>query len=170
MKRGHVALALAVLTASSARGSVVPVDQRKDAPSFSLSDSEGKPVTMAGLKGKIVLVNFWATWCGGCQTEIPWFVEFGKKYRESGLAVVGISMDDDGWKAVRPDLKARHLSDHVVIGDPKLAKAYGVRAMARTVLVDRDGKVAAAYDGVVPREDFERDLQGLLDTGKKSRP
>jgi cytochrome c biogenesis protein CcmG/thiol:disulfide interchange protein DsbE len=128
-------------------------------------DSQGKPVRLADLKGKTVLVNFWATWCHGCQTEIPWFVEFEKKYGDRGLAVVGISMDEDGWKSVRPYLKSKRLNYPVVIGDEQLGKAYRLGAMPRTILVDRDGRIAATYDGVVPKASFERDLQALLGIG-----
>src|SRR5580700_9582630 len=72
--------------------------ERKVAPGFDLNDAEGKSVKLSALKGRVVVVNFWATWCHGCQTEIPSFIEFEKKYDNRGLTIVGISLDDDGWK------------------------------------------------------------------------
>ena len=71
-------------------------DKRVAAPDFTLNDADGKPITLSALKGKVVLLDFWATWCGGCKIEIPWYIEFDKKYRGQGLAVLGVSMDEDG--------------------------------------------------------------------------
>src|SRR3954447_7712257 len=73
---------------------------RKPAPAFSLQDTDGKAVTLAEYKGKVVLLNFWATWCGPCKIEIPWFAEFERKYKDRGFAVLGVAMDDEGWSVV----------------------------------------------------------------------
>ncbi len=73
---------------------------RKPAADFSLKDENGATVRLADYKGKVVLLNFWATWCGPCGVEIPWFVEFEQTYKSKGFAVLGVSMDEDGWSAV----------------------------------------------------------------------
>src|SRR6266571_3283711 len=76
---------------------LVPVKARRPAPGFALADANGTPVALSRYKGRVVLLDFWATWCTGCKVEIPWYMEFAKKYEQSGLAVVGVSMDKEGW-------------------------------------------------------------------------
>jgi len=71
------------------------VNSRKPAPDFTLTDSKGASIKLSNYKGRVVLLDFWATWCEGCKVEIPWYMEFQKKYKESGLSVVGVSVDDD---------------------------------------------------------------------------
>src|SRR6202142_4578702 len=97
-------LALIVVGCSTANrgGSVKATGDRKAAPAFKLKASSGDEITLASLKGKVVLLNFWATWCGPCQLEIPWFIEFEQKYKDRDFAVLGVSFDDDGWVSVRP--------------------------------------------------------------------
>lgn len=136
------------------------------APDFTLTDANGKEVTLSELKGKVVLVNFWATWCHGCQEEIPWFIEFEKKYGEQGLAVIGVSMDSDGWKEVRPWIKEKGVNYAVVIGSEELAKKYGLDGMPLTALVRRDGKIADTHAGVVDRAGTEKRIRGLLEEGR----
>lgn len=135
---------------------------RKDAPGFSLKDSKGTSVQLSKYKGKVVVLDFWATWCGGCKVEIPWFMEFQKKYKHSGLAVIGVSMDDDGWKVVKPFLKEKKLNYTVVLGNDDLAKSYGLDSMPMTLLIDREGKIAATHVGMVEKSAFEKEIQALL--------
>ena len=149
----------------------MPAAVRPVAPGFSLTDAHGKLVTLSGYRGKVVLLDFWATWCGGCKLEIPWYIEFDKKYRDQGLAAIGVSMDDDGWKAVTPILAKKTDTETggniamqypVVIGNPQMAKMYNVTSMPMTLLIDRQGKIALSYTGVVNKNDFESDIQQLL--------
>jgi peroxiredoxin len=135
---------------------------RKAAPDFELKDETGKDVRFSDFKGQVAIVNFWATWCEGCQLEIPWFVEFQKKYKERGLAIVGVSMDDDGWKAVTPWLKEKKINYAIVIGNEASGKSYGLSAMPLTVLIDRNGKIASAHAGVINRQATERNIRKLL--------
>jgi len=133
------------------------------APDFALTDANGKQVRVSELKGKVVLVNFWATWCEGCQEEIPWFVEFSRRYADQGLVVVGVSMDSDGWNKVRPWIREKGVNYTVVIGSEELAKEYGLDGMPLTALVGRDGKVATTYAGVVDRAATEQKIRELLE-------
>src|SRR4029077_6671780 len=94
------------------------------APDFTLADSNGTPIKLSAYKGKVVLLDFWATWCSGCKVEIPWYVEFQKRYRNDGLTAVGISMDDDGGKQVKQSLKEQKLNYPVVIGNQDLASRF----------------------------------------------
>jgi thiol-disulfide isomerase/thioredoxin len=110
----------------------------------------------------VVLLDFWATWCGGCKVEIPWYMEFQTKYKDSGLSVVGVSMDDDGWKSVKPYLEENKVNYPVVIGDWDLAKRFGIEELPVTLLIDRDGKVADLHAGMVDKDAFEGEIQKLL--------
>ncbi len=145
-------------------------DTRKMAPDFTLRDSRGASITLSHYKGKVVLLDFWATWCTGCKVEIPWYMEFQSKYKHGGLSVIGVSMDEDGWKSVKPFLKERPISYSVVVGNPDLAKLYGVDSMPMTLLIDRNGEIAASHVGMVEKNAFEGEIQILLkeDADKKA--
>src|ERR1700722_202206 len=141
-----------------------PEGSRVVAPDFALKDADNMDVKLSDLKGKVVLVNFWATWCEGCQVEIPWFVEFQKKYEAQGLAVIGISMDDHGWKSVKPWIREKKVNYSIVIGNETLGKKYGLYGMPLTVLVDRNGKIADVHSGVVDKLSTQAKIEKLLTT------
>lgn len=135
---------------------------RKAAPDFILNGSKRTPVKLSAYKGKVVLLDFWATWCEGCKVEIPWYMDFQKKYKKIGLAVVGVSMDEDGWKSVTPFLKKKKVNYPVVVGDWDLASKFGIRALPVALLIDRDGKIADLQTGIVDKDAFESEIQILL--------
>jgi peroxiredoxin len=155
----------------TAADTLLQEDHRQTAPEFSLTGADGRRVDLADYRGKVVLLDFWATWCGGCKLEIPWYMEFDEKYRGLGLAVIGVSMDEDGWKAVRPFLARERdpetggktaMKYPVVIGSDTLAKEYNLTSMPMTLLIDRKGKIALSHTGVVNRVDFEGHILQLL--------
>src|SRR4051794_4509215 len=111
-----LALAACSKSAKETGSDVQGESNRKKAPNFTLKDANGDAVSLADYKGKVVLVNFWATWCGPCKVEIPWFIEFEQKYKDRNFAVLGISLDDDGWKAVRPYMSDHKINYRMMIG------------------------------------------------------
>jgi peroxiredoxin len=150
---------------------LIPEGQRKTAPNFILADAKGDTINLSTYKGKVVLLDFWATWCGGCKTEIPWYMEFDAKYKDRGLAVIGVSMDEDGWKTVKPFLaldKDPETGGHtamkypVVIGSDSLGKQYSLTSMPMTLLIDREGRIAVSHTGMVDKDDWERKIRSLL--------
>jgi cytochrome c biogenesis protein CcmG/thiol:disulfide interchange protein DsbE len=160
----QIALA-AALPAPSARASaaVTAATVRKAAPGFSLNDSNGALIRLADYKGRVVLLNFWATWCHGCKLEIPWFMEYQTRYKKRGLAVIGVSMDEDGWKSVEPYLEKKPMNYPVVVGGQDVAKRYGLESMPMTLLIDRDGKIVASHTGVVDKAACENEIRMLLE-------
>lgn len=141
---------------------LVAAEERKAAPDFNLVDASGANVSLASLRGKVVLLNFWATWCEGCQVEIPWFIQFQKKYAAQGLTVVGVSMDDDGWKAVKPWIREKSVNYPIVVGNKQIADQYAFSGMPHTVLIDREGRIADVQLGVVKRIATDKKIRGLL--------
>jgi peroxiredoxin len=154
------AFALAASQAD-ASGELIPAASRHSAPDFTLRNSTGSPVRLFDYKGKVVLLDFWATWCHGCKTEIPWYVEFQDRYEKDGLAAVGVSMDDD-WKTVRPFVADHKINYPIVLGNDDIGKLYKIEEMPVTLLIDRDGKVADWHVGMVDKETFEGEIRELL--------
>ena len=143
-------------------GDVPAATDREPAPDFILPGSNGATVQLSHYKGKVVLLDFWATWCHGCKTEIPWYIEFSRKYKKSGLVVIGVSMDDEGWKLVKPFLKQKKMKYPVVIGNEDLARRYSLTEMPLTLLIDRQGKIAFSHAGLVDKDAFEGELRTLV--------
>jgi peroxiredoxin len=143
--------------------SVKPDKERKDAPEFALKDADGKLVHLADYRGKVVLLDFWATWCGPCKIEIPWFMDMQRKNKDRGFEVLGVSMDDEGWEVVKPFLADLQVNYRVVIGNDTTAQLYGgVDALPTTFLIDRGGKIAAVHVGLASKKDFEDGIEQLL--------
>lgn len=136
---------------------------QKAAPNFKLSTQEGKVVELAALKGKIVVLNFWATWCGPCRKEIPGFMEVYKHYKEKGLEIVGVSLDRDGWEAVGPYVEQAKINYPVVVGNRAMVEAYGgIDAIPATFIIDKQGNVVEKHVGYMSRFDVEEIIKGLL--------
>ncbi len=161
-----VTLGLALISCGAppaARAALKPVKDRKKAPEFTLKDATGKPVKLSDFKGKVVLLNFWATWCGPCKIEIPWFIDFEQKYKDKGFAVIGISMDEDGWKDVKPYVDLKKVNYRVVIGDDTTATLYGgVDSLPTSFVIDKEGKIAAVHVGLVSKLEYAIDIEQLL--------
>jgi cytochrome c biogenesis protein CcmG/thiol:disulfide interchange protein DsbE len=135
----------------------------KPAPDFTLKDAAGKSVPLTGFKGKVVLLNFWATWCVPCKTEIPWFIEFQKQFGARGFTVLGVSMDEDGWKVVNPYVAVAKINYPVVLGNEQVNQLYGgFDALPTTLVIGRDGKIAFLHAGLIGRDEYEKEIRQLL--------
>ena len=132
-------------------------------PRFQFPDADGRQFTSADIEGKVVLLNLWATWCGPCRSEMPWFVEFQSKYQEQGFTVVAISVDDDGWDAVTPFVEEFQLNFPVLLGGDAADAVFGtVDAIPATLIIDRSGNVAFWHQGVPERSEYETQIESLL--------
>lgn len=142
----------------------------KLAPAFKLKDANGQTITLADYRGKVVLLDFWATWCGPCKIEIPWFMDFERQYRDKGLAVVGVSMDEDGWSAIRPYVANMKMNYRVLLGDDAVSTAYGgLDSLPTTFLIDRQGKIVSVHVGVsMGKKDFDNAIVQLLNAPRES--
>ena len=153
--------ALTAAAQSNVTAQLLPREQREPAPEFTLKDSGGKTIDLKKFRGKVVLLDFWATWCHGCKEEIPWFAEFDRKYGGKGLRVIGVSMDD-GWNTLKPFLATAKIPYRIVLGDESTAKSYQIENMPDTFLIDRKGNIAASYTGIVDRANLEANIQQML--------
>ena len=134
----------------------------KRAPEFVRTDLDHKRLDLSAYRGKVVLLNFWATWCAPCQVEMPGFVAWQKKYGPRGLQIIGISMDDDP-ALVRSLYSKLKLNYPVAMGDVKLGNLYGgVLGLPMTFLIDRHGDIKAEFQGETDLGTMERQMQSLL--------
>ncbi len=140
------------------------------APDFALRDATGTTVKLSDYKGKVVLLDFWATWCTGCKVEIPWYVEFDKTYRDRGLVSIGVAMDDEGWQAVTPYLAQHPIPYGIVVTDTDVTQRYRVTNLPVTLLIDRDGRIADSHVGVVVKETWEDEIRKLLQERRGDTP
>jgi len=139
-----------------------PASARRPAPDFTAVDLAGRTLALSDYKGKVVLLDFWATWCEPCRTEVPAFVELQKKYGAQGLQVLGISLDEDA-RPVRGFYARFHMNYPVALGDAKLAESFGgILGLPVAFLIGRDGRIEAKYAGRTGAAVFERDVRALL--------
>lgn len=159
-----MAAALSVLLAGSPGvfAQLAPRASRDTAPEFTLEDATGARVTLSNFRGHVVLLDFWATWCTGCKIEIPWYMEFHRKYEGQGLRAIGVSMDEEGWTVVRPYLQEHPISYPTVVADARTADDFKIVNMPVTLLIDRRGRVADRHVGLVDKDVWEREVVALL--------
>lgn len=161
---------IACSSSQPVKAAVKPIKDRKPAPDFALKDSNGATVKLSDYKGKVVLLNFWATWCGPCKIEIPWFIDFEQKFKDRGFAVLGVSTDEDGWVAVKPYIAVRKMNYRVLLGDESVSQLYGgLDALPTTFMVDREGKIASVHVGLIGKNDYQDEIEHLLATTSRTR-
>ena len=159
-----VTFGVATLAVAAWFGSATAPDPglRAAAPEFSLTDANGAAVRLADYRGRVVMLNFWATWCTGCKVELPWLSEFQQRYESRGLVSIGLSLDDEGWSAIRPYLAEHPVAFPVVAADWNVAGEYAVAGLPLTLLVDRQGRIAASHLGLIDRDAWEAEIQRVL--------
>ena len=171
------ALALALLTlavplpwgfhhadATVASDSACPANAKPANLNFTLKDMNGANVTLSDYKGKVILIDFWATWCGPCKIEIPWLVELQTKYGKDGLQALGVSVDDTVEK-LKPYVSELKMNYPVLqgLGHDDMQEAYGpLWGIPVTVVISRDGKICTKHIGFSAKESFEKEIKSLL--------
>jgi thiol-disulfide isomerase/thioredoxin len=144
----------------------------KPAPEMTLKDLDGKDLSLSEYKGKVVLVNFWATWCEPCQVEIPWLIEIQQKYAAKGFTVLGIAMDEEGAKVVTPWVQKERFDVNgaksqmnypIVIGNDAAADKFGgLLGYPTSVLITRDGKIVKRITGIITPEEIAKSIESQL--------
>jgi thiol-disulfide isomerase/thioredoxin len=144
----------------------------KDAPEVTLKDLDGKDLSVAQYKGKVVLVNFWATWCEPCKVEIPWLIDMQQKYGAKGFTVLGVAMDDEGRSVVAPFVQKERfdvsgvqsqMNYPIVIGNDAAADKFGgLLGYPTSVLIGRDGKILKRITGLISYDEISKIIESQL--------
>jgi len=162
----------------STRAAKTTQDNPTASADFTLKDLEDHNVSLRQFKGKVVLLNFWATWCGPCKIEIPWLVELQDKYAARGFTVLGVAMDEEGKSAVAPfvrkerfkvDGTAQSMNYPIVLGNDATADKFGgLIGFPTSVLISKDGRVVKRVDGLVSYDEIDKAIQSQLEASKSA--
>jgi thiol-disulfide isomerase/thioredoxin len=143
-----------------------------DAPNFTLKDLHGNDVSLEQFRGKVVLINFWATWCGPCEIEIPWMIEFQQKYAARGFTVLGLAMDEEGQPVVAPWVSAKKFDVNgtpmamdypILLANEDVAEKFGgLIGLPTSLLISRDGKIIKRFIGLVSQEHYAQAIEENL--------
>jgi len=152
-------------------GTTPGITKSSDAPDFTLESLDGKNMRLSDLRGKAVLLNFWATWCGPCKIETPWLVELQNQYGHDGLQVVGVEMGDDGKDEIAKFVKDMGVNYPILIGKEAVGDAYGgVLGLPETFFIGRDGKIVDKLAGLHGKGEIEDSIKKALDTPAGNSP
>ena len=158
-------------SASVSGGSFSGLHKSSLAPDFTLDTLDGKAVTLSDLRGKAVLLNFWATWCAPCKIEMPWFVELQQQYRSQGLQIVGVAMDDSSTEDIAKFAKDMGVNYPVLLGKEAVGEAYGgVPALPESFFIGRDGKIVDRIIGLKGKAEIEDSIRKALNTQPAATP
>lgn len=139
-------------------------EQSMIAPDFELKSLDGRTVKVSDFRGKVLVLNFWATYCAPCRVETPWLIDFYRQYKTLGLEIVGVSMDDGGPEQVKDFVKEMNIDYTILVGNHTVGDAYGgTRFLPQSFLIDREGRIVKRIFGIRSKSDFEGNIKQLLD-------
>jgi len=138
----------------------------RQAPDFALQDLQGRQVRLSDFRGKAVLLNFWATFCGPCKVEMPWLVELQKQYGPQGFEIVGVALDDSGKETIEKFAKEMGVNYTILQGQDAVGDAYGAVGLPATYYIDRNGKIIDSALGLVSRSEIENSIKKSLTDSK----
>jgi len=142
----------------------------KSAPEFELKTLNGRTVKLSDFRGRVLVLNFWATYCAPCRIEMPWLIDFYQRYKAQGLEIVGVSMDDVDQKQVIAFTEEMNVNYTILLGSNSVGNAYGgVRFLPQTFLIDRNGQIVRTLIGIKTKSDFEDNIKRLLATQSQTR-
>jgi len=164
----------------SARAAKASKETTSSSVDFRVKDLDDREVSLSQFRGEVVLVNFWATWCGPCNIEIPWLIDLQNKYRARGCTLLGFAMDEEGKSAVAPFVQAKRfkvsgaaqsMNYPIVLGNDATADKFGgLMGLPTSVLISQDGRVLKRVDGLVSYDEIEKAIQSQLGAHKNAAP
>lgn len=166
-----VSTTIALFAQQDVHASLIASADRKPAPALRLIADTGRKTGLDDYRGKVVLLNFWASECGGCVFEIPSIIDIQTTYKKKAFTVVGVSMDipweqlkdeKEAWAKVKPFIAKSKINYPILMGHESLFKEFGLTAMPDTLLIDKNGKIAATYVGVISKDNAEANISKLL--------
>lgn len=158
-----VVCAATMLFAKNQSAESNPAPSHKPAPEWQFKTLDGKTIRSSDFKGKVVILDFWATWCPPCREEIPGFIALQQEYQKKGLVVIGASEDQDGPDIVKKFMKEIGINYTVVMADDKTVKTFGeIEALPTTFIIDRNGQIVNQHVGAADKEEFEKEIKPLL--------